>query len=244
MGQELDQVDHGKSAEDQPRPATGATSWRDSKWLALGEIGVVVLIFIADAKGYIKFSKTPYLFLFAWMSLWLRRKRWKDVGLKRFHNWRTTLGYGTAAGIGLELFQLLVSQPLLVWLTGKQPDLENFRELTGNPKLFLLYLPLLWVLAAFGEEAVYRGYLMNREADLGNQTRTAWVASLIVVYIFFGLAHSYQGITGIIDEGLMGLLLGLIYLGCGRNLCVPIIAHGVQDTIDMVLVFLGKYPGM
>jgi hypothetical protein len=25
---------------------------------------------------------------------------------------------------------------------------------------------------------------------------------------------------------------------------VPIIAHGVQDSIDFVLIFLGKYPGM
>jgi membrane protease YdiL (CAAX protease family) len=51
-------------------------------------------------------------------------------------------------------------------------------------------------------------------------------------------------VTGIIDEGLMGLLLGVIYLRSGRNLAVPIIAHGVQDTVDLVLIFLGKYPGM
>jgi hypothetical protein len=34
-----------------------------------------------------------------------------------------------------------------------------------------------------------------------------------------------MGITGVIDEGLMGLLLGAIYLGTGRSLAVPIIAH-------------------
>jgi membrane protease YdiL (CAAX protease family) len=48
----------------------------------------------------------------------------------------------------------------------------------------------------------------------------------------------------VIDEGLMGLLLGLMYLGSGRNLAVPIVAHGVQDTIDMLLIFRGKYPGL
>jgi len=35
-----------------------------------------------------------------------------------------------------------------------------------------------------------------------------------------------------------------MYLGTGRNLLVPIIAHGVCDTIDMILIFLGKFPGM
>ena len=77
---------------------------------------------------------------------------------------------------------------------------------------------------------VYRGYLMNRVADLLNRTRSAWIVSLVIVDVGFGLAHAHQGLTGIVDEGLMGLLLGLIYLGTGRNLSVPIIAHGVQDS--------------
>ena len=91
---------------------------------------------------------------------------------------------------------------------------------------------------------VYRGYLLNRVADLFNRTRSAWIISLIAVHLGFGLAHAYQGWTGIIDEGLMGLLLGIIYLRTGRNLSVPIIAHGIGDTVDFILIFRGKYPGM
>jgi len=60
--------------------------------------------------------------------------------------------------------------------------------------------------------------------------------------VMFGFAHGYQGATGVIDEGFMGLLLGLMYLGGGRNLLIPIIAHGTQDTIDVVLLYLGAYP--
>jgi len=67
---------------------------------------------------------------------------------------------------------------------------------------------------------------------------------LIAVHVAFGLAHAYQGITGIIDEGLMGVLLGFMYLATGRNLVVPIVAHGIADTTDLVLIFLGHYPGM
>lgn len=68
--------------------------------------------------------------------------------------------------------------------------------------------------------------------------------SVGAVNVAFGLAHAYQGVTGIIDEGLAGLLLGMIYLRTGRNLMVPIIAHGVQDSVDPILIFLGKYPGL
>ena len=37
------------------------------------------------------------------------------------------------------------------------------------------------------------------------------------------------------------LLLAPTYLRTGRNLSVPIIAHGVADTIDVLLIFLGKF---
>jgi uncharacterized protein len=229
---------------DQGAPGNGAANWRESKWLAIAELAVVALIFWADFKHHIYFSKTPYLLLFGWVSLRVRRLRWRDVGLSRPRNWKTTIGLGIAAGLLLEGFELFVSQPILVRLLGKQPDLEDFRALTGNLKMTLIFLALAWILAAFGEEMVYRGYLMNRVADLMNRTRGAWIVSLIVVHVGFGLAHAYQGWTGAIDEGLQGLLLGIIYLRMGRNLAVPIIAHGVSDSIDFVLMFLGKYPGM
>jgi uncharacterized protein len=218
--------------------------WRQSKWLAVVELLVVALIFVADAHHLIYFSKTPYLLLFGWASLWVRRIGWRGVGLRLYRDWKTSIALGVAAGVLLEALELLVTQPLLVKWLGKQPDLETFQALHGNLKWTLVAIAGAWTLAAFGEEMVYRGYLMNRVADLLNRTRTAWIVSLMAVHIGFGLAHAYQGVTGAIDEGLMGLLLGLIYLRTGRNLAVPIIAHGVSDTIDFVLIFFGKYPGL
>jgi membrane protease YdiL (CAAX protease family) len=226
-----------------PKGEVGAT-WRQSKWLALGELLLVALIFVADARHHIYFSKTPYLLILGWISLLIRGLGWRGVGLSRYHSWGITVALGVACGLFMEGFELFVSQPLLVKLLGKQPNFENFRPLTGNPKLLLLGLALVWTLAAFGEEAVYRGYLMNRVADLFKRTRAAWIISLLAVSVAFGVAHSGQGITGMLDEGLMGILLGLMYLGTRRNLSVPIIAHGVADTIDIVWIFLGHYPGM
>jgi membrane protease YdiL (CAAX protease family) len=223
---------------------TNAGDWRQSKWLAVTELAVVILIFVADARHLIPVSKTPFLLVLGWISLRVRKIDWRGVGLKLYRNWKITLSLGVAAGLLMEAFELFVSQPLLVRWLHKQPDLETFRALNGNLKWTLIAILGAWTLAAFGEEMVYRGYLMNRVADLFNRTRSAWIISLIAVHVGFGLAHAYQGVTGVIDEGLMGLLLGLIYLRTGRNLSVPIIAHGVSDSIDLILIFLGKYPGM
>jgi membrane protease YdiL (CAAX protease family) len=174
----------------------------------------------------------------------VRKLRWRDVGFSLNRSWSITLALGVGSGIILEIIELFVTQPLLTRLTGKPPDLADFRILTGNIKYTLVALALAWALAAFGEELVWRGYVMNRVADLGNRTRLAWFCSLVVVHAAFGLAHSYQGVTGIIQEGLSGLLLGLIYLRTGKNLSVPIIAHGVSDTLDILLIFLGQFPGV
>jgi len=225
-------------------PENAAPNWRQSKWLAVGELVVVALIFVADERHLIPVSKTPFLLLFGWLSLWLRKISWRGVGLKLYRNWKTSIALGVFTGVLLEIIELFITQPILVRWLGKQPDLELFRALHGSLKWTLLAVAGAWTLAAFGEEMVYRGYLMNRVADLFNRTRRAWIMSLIAVHVAFGLAHAYQGLTGIIDEGLMGLLLGIIYLRTDRNLAVPIIAHGVSDTIDLLLMFLGKYPGM
>jgi uncharacterized protein len=163
--------------------------------------------------------------------------------LHALSHWATTLTLGITYGVGLELFDLFGKQPLLTRLLGKPPDLSRFPAVRGNLQYALLIVVVMWVPAAFGEELVYRGYLMNRVADLGGGTRTVWIASLLLISALFGFSHYHQGLTGILEEGSDGLILGLVYLLYRRNLAIPIVAHGVCDTIDIALLFLGKYPG-
>jgi hypothetical protein len=49
------------SVEAAHQGAAGTTAkWRQSRWLILVELLVVILVFVADAKHYIPLSKTPF----------------------------------------------------------------------------------------------------------------------------------------------------------------------------------------
>lgn len=216
--------------------------WARNRLLVFCEFAAIGLIFWADVHHHIYLSKILYLFPLAWGSLWLRGRRWTDVGLVRFQNWRKTVFWGVLCGVAIEAFELFISQPLLMRWTGKGPDLELFRALHGNIAWTLLALAGTWTLAAFGEEMVYRGYLMNRVVDLMPPTRAAWTISLIIVSGMFGASHISQGITGQLENIIDGLFLGAIYIACRRSLSVSIVAHGITDTLDVLLLFAGLYP--
>src|SRR2546430_2457665 len=86
------------------------------------------------------------------------------------------------------------------WPATTAPALAN--EITGNAKIALLALLLVWTFAAFGEEIAYRGYLLMRAADIGRRSTTAYWAGIVVVSILFGYGHYYKGPSESLIPGL------------------------------------------
>jgi membrane protease YdiL (CAAX protease family) len=222
--------------------------WQDvlctNKLLIVAELVIAGLIILGGLVGVIPYSSTPFLLLLGWFSLWLRRSGWCGVGLARSVHFGRTLLLGTVIGIAYQFLSLVLVDPLIARFTGRHPDVSQFAPLVGSVSYLLLSLVVTWTLAAFGEELVYRGYLLNRIAGLVSTNQAGWAVSLLVSSILFGAVHAYQGASGVIATGLCGLLFGMMYLASGRNLWMSIIAHGTLDTVGFVLVFLGKYPGL
>lgn len=212
---------------------------RNNKWVIGAEVIVALIVIVAYLADFLPFSETPFLFLLGWISLRLRGVGWPSVGFKRPASWRRTISLGIAIGVAYQFFTSYVTEPLVTLLTKKETDLSQFAPLRGNVFFLLFFLLLVWTLAAFGEELNYRGYLMNRVAELAGGGRWAWLVSLIVVSVLFGVGHLYQGIAGIVVNTLAGLLYGTLYL-CGRNLWLSIIVHGVYDTVGLLLIFSGR----
>jgi len=217
---------------------------RSAKLLFIVEIVGIAAVFWLDSRHLLPVSKTPYLFLLGWVSLRWRSLDWKDVGLslKPDRSLITLLVVGLVAGIGMEALELFATQPLLTKLLHRGPDLHELQRLVGNTQLLIVGIVLAWVLAAFGEETVYRGYLLNRCVDFLGGSTVGWIASAIFITLLFGFAHVAQGPTGVIENIIDGAILAAVYLATNRNLLAPIIAHGIQDTVDVLLIYSGYYP--
>lgn len=215
-----------------------------SKGVFAIELLLIAAVFWADAAGYLPLSKTPFLLLIAWGSLRWRGLRWRQMGLA----WRTDglrlVAVGCVAGLLFWAFEYFVENPLLYRWTGSYPDLSDFRDVVGNEQLLAVYLALNLVLAGFGEEMVWRGYVLPRVAGLLGDSALAWALALVLVNTAFGLAHAYQGESGMLQASVQGVLLGILYLATGRNLAAPITAHVVANTCDFLLIYAGMHVGI
>lgn len=208
------------------------------------ELALVAALFWLDERGFIPLSKTPFLLALAWGSMWLRGVSWRDAGLWLPAHWKRLAAIGVAAGVAMWLLEFFGTMRLLHRMFGYWPDLTVFNDLVGSIGLLAVYLVLNWVLAAFGEEMVWRGWALPRVAQFCGTGTRAWIIALVVVNVAFGFAHLYQGPSGIIQAAVGGVLLGVLYIATGRNLVAPIVAHGISNSIDFVVMYLGLYPGV
>lgn len=218
-------------------PLTKKTN--DNKWINLLE--VIIVIFLVVGHNILRWipNEIPFIFIFGWVSLRLRKLSWKDVGLKKPTSWSYLILTAFGVALFIQLLSTLVTEPLIVRLTNGEPsDFSSFDDLAGNEKKLLLYLLLSWSFAAFGEELSFRGYFLNRTVDLGGRKKIAWVLAIGLQCILFGTAHYYQGLTGMIDTGITALILSVTYLASGKNLWLVIFAHGFTDTIFFLLGYL------
>jgi len=210
---------------------------RGSKWVIAGEL--VVLFALCFARVF-PFSVQLILLAFTSLSLWLRGLTWRDVGLRSSMAWWKIALRAVAAAVLIAVIANILVQPFVDRLISRPVNNSRFDNLRGNVKVLLLWLAAVWTIVAFGEEMVFRGYLMNRITDLAEKSRTGWVLALLGSGVIFGLAHGYQGLAGVISTAEVGLLLGLLYLVSKQNLWANIVCHGVFDSISLIALYYSR----
>lgn len=218
-----------------------ANSLASSRALSVFEVLLGAGIVVGHNVFRVVPNEVPILCALAILTMRVRSGRWDwgSLGFKRPGSWRRIVVLALAAATLRVALGDFVVDPLTAhfWPPAVAP--AGTDELAGNIRLTLLYLPLIWGFAAFGEEVSYRGYLLNRTAQAGGGSMGAYLLAVLVTAVLFGYGHYYKGPAGVVDSGVAGLVLGAAYLLAGRNLWVTILAHGFIDTFGLGMAYLG-----
>ena len=208
------------------------------KFLSKPYIVIVVMIIapilsIADRNFGYFFGLFIALFLL-WQSGW----NWAKFGFGKKINLRTIFN-GLLLAIAIFFVIDICIQPFLEIYFG-EIDLSSIDEIRGDFASFFTLFLIMWVFAAFGEEFLFSGYYMKHLAELFGNTDKSWLISAIVLSIYFGISHNYQGTSGMIAVGLASTIFFLTFYKNRTNLTLLVFAHGFYDTIGLTLIYLNE----
>ncbi len=198
-------------------------SWRSARPEHLQGIPKTALYFSAVVSQWVLAAIGALVVFVAW-------PRWSDVGVAPvawadFLKWSIVLAAASVAGLGF----ILLLEKRGWW--PEEPEMVRLL-MPGNGREMLWAVLGLAPTAGLCEEFLYRGILLTEA--------TAWFHSVawgvVVSSVAFGLAHSYQGLNGMVRAGLLGALLAWPVV-CLGSLYPSMTAHFLIDAV--ALLWLG-----
>jgi membrane protease YdiL (CAAX protease family) len=210
-------------------------------FLIVAEIGAALGTDLSAASAVVIYLGYLLAIGIATVVLKAQGHSWRALGLARPESWPKTIAL--ALGLFLALVvALLAIKSIWINIPGlalPPSDQSDYNPLTGNLPLFLTMVVASFTVIAFGEEMVFRAFLINSLAGVFGNLKARWALALVGSSLLFALAHYDWGLTGVIEMFLAALIIGAVYLRSGRNLWVVIIAHGLIDTLKFSLIYAG-----
>ncbi|MCC2616158.1 CPBP family intramembrane metalloprotease [Aestuariibacter halophilus] len=161
---------------------------------------------------------------------------------------RTHPGAGPAAlsivlTVAVTILLATVILPYLKTLTGYVPSDApgRFDYIKGNATaLVLSVVGIAWFAAAFGEEVLFRGFLMTRLAVLLGDSFTARSVAVAGQALLFAMLHG-SVLANQLFAGLIALAYGIIYFTLAKRSLWPlIVAHAIPDTISFIQMYAAQ----
>lgn len=153
-----------------------------------------------------------------------------------YRNWAWSIGIGLVVGVGSAFTIDPMVEQFATWATGERVDLSALAGVEGNTNAYLQLLAVALIFGGVIEEVINRGFLIGWGSSfLGARSALPLV---LLTAIAFGLAHMWQGPSGMILTGVGGLVLGLVYYFCDRKLLPCIVAHASGNFVGTTQIYL------
>lgn len=184
--------------------------------------------------GHLSNYFLPGVFFMFW---WHRAEPWKKMQLHQAPTWKNLLASFTAILVLFPFVSWVYYWNMYLlpadWIASDKLELQAAFLNMRNSYELLLNIFLLGVVAAVGEELVFRGIIQRIvERLIGNVHGSAFITATLFSFIHFQW-------EGFIARFIMGLLFCylLVYT---RNLWVPILMHFFFNSIQVIIPYFSS----
>lgn len=199
-----------------------------------GPLGILVMLVIL-LTGNVTLGRMLVLPIGAVLVLlwaWRSRTPWREIGYVRPRSWIATVAGGIGFGCAFKLLMKAVVMPLL----GTDPINQAYHFLAGNRAMLPTAIYAMLV-AGFGEETVFRGYLFERLGKVLGCGKGAKTVIVLLTSAWFALGHAYnQGLAGVEQATVTGLVFGTIF-AVTRRIWLLMIAHAAFDLTALAIIY-------
>jgi len=167
--------------------------------------------------------------------LWVARSHtpWREIGYVRPKSWIVTVAGGIVLGIAFKLLMKAIVMPLL----GAPPTNQAYHNLVGNPAALPGAILTMIVVAGFGEETVFRGFLFERLGKLFGPRAWAKPVTVLLTSSVFAFFHYFsQGFAGVEQAMITGLVFGTIFAFTGE-IWMLMFAHAAFDLTAVWIIY-------
>lgn len=196
-----------------------------------GPIGILAILIILGGN----FIMPPLSAILVLIWVKISDTPWREIGYVRPRSWGKTIVTGIVFGVALKFVMKAMVMPLF----GAPPINQAYHFVTGNPAVIPLMIYTMIVIAGFGEETFYRGWMFERFGKLLGQSLFAKIAIVIITSILFASVHyPEQGIPGAEQALMTGLIFGSIFAVTGQ-IFMLMIAHAAFDLTALWMIYYG-----
>ena len=196
-----------------------------------GPLGIIALFVILFTGSSYPLLPLGAILVLLWV--WRSHTPWREIGYVTPRSWVRTIALGIVFGVAFKFLMKTIVMPLL----GADPVNQAYHYLAGNRAALPGAVWTMIVVAGFGEETVFRGYLFERLGKLFGSGARAKTAIVLITALLFGLGHlSTQGMSGAEQATIAGLVYGTIMAVTGR-IWMLMVAHAAFDLTALAMIY-------
>jgi membrane protease YdiL (CAAX protease family) len=201
-----------------------------------GPLGLLSILIIL--AGNFLFVPLSAILVLGWRSL--SHTPWREIGYVRPQSWPRTFAVGIVFGVAFKFLMKAIVMPLL----GGPPVNQAYHWVAGNTAALPAMLFLMIVVAGFGEETLYRGWMFERLGKLFGTSGWAKVSIVVLTSVVFAPPHYVdQGIPGVEQALITGSVFGTIFALTGR-IFLLMVAHAAFDLMALAIIYWDFEPAV